>query len=196
MGKGSATLRALFERVEHADPETARAIVHRALDERNPVLAEFFERVEAYREAGPAAPKALFVRIEDAAARAWIGNLPVAVLTKRARDSLRPPPAGMFPPARVARLSAESALKQVMHHGDLTLDDYRRLPEVIEQGAMIAEASGRHLAFFLEVDEHDRYKAAIKQTGNNEIFLTNFQRIHEKDVPRARRRAARPPARW
>ena len=192
MEPGPAALLALLEWVENADPETARATVRRALGEGSPVLPAFFERVEAYREAGPVTPKALFVRIEDAAVKTRIGALPVGVLTERTRACLRPPPAGS-PPARVARLSAESALKQVMHHGDLTLDDYRRLPDVIEGGAVVAEPTGRHLAFFLAVDEHHCYKATIKQTTNNELFLVNFQRIHEKDVPRARRRAARPP---
>lgn len=196
MGRGPAALRALLERAENADPETARATVRRLLGEGSPVLPGFFERVEAYRRAHPTVAKALFVRIEDAAAKAWIGDLPVGVLTEAARASLTLPPGGGFPPARVVRVSAESAVKQVMRHTDLTLDDYRRLPDVIEEGVMTAEPSGRHLVFFLDMDEHYRYKAAIKQTGNNELFLTNFQKVHEKDVPRAKRRAARPPARW
>ena len=194
MGRGPAALLALLEWVENADPETARATVRRLLGEGSPVLPAFFERVMAYRRVQPTVAKALFVRIEDAAVKAQIGELPVAILTDEARASLEPPPGARFPPARMVRLSAESAVKQVMHHRDLTLDDYRRLPDVVEEGAVIAEPTGRHLAFFLEMDEGHRYKAAIKQTENDEIFLTTFQRIHEKDVPRARRRAVRPPA--
>lgn len=196
MGRGPAALLALLEWVENADPETARATVRRALGERSPVPAGFFERVEAYRRVLPDAGKALFVRIEDAAVKARIGELPVAVMTDEARASLEPLPTGGFPPARVVRLSAESAVKQVIRHPDLTLDDYRRLPDVIEGGAVITEPSGRHLTLFLEMDTGHRYKAAIKQTVNNEIFLTNFQKIHEKDVRRAKRRATRPPPRW
>lgn len=196
MGRGPAALLALLEWVENADPETARATVRRALGERSPVLPAFFERVMAYREAHPDAGRELFVRIEDAAVKARIGELPTAVLTDDARASLRLLPAARFPPIRVVRLSAESALKQVMHHRDLMLDDYRRLPDVIEGGAVIAEPSGRYLTFFLEMDEGHHYKAAIKQTENDELFLTTFQRIHEKDVSRAKRRAARHPALW
>lgn len=194
MGRGPAALLALLERVENTDPETARATVRRLLGEGSPVPAGFFERVEAYREAHPDAG-ASFVRIEDAAVKARIGELPVAVLTDEARADLRLLSAARFPPIRVVRLSAESALKQVTHHRDLTLDDYRRLPVVIEEGAVVAEPSGRYLTFFL-VDDHHRYKAAIEQTENDELFLTTFQRIHEKDVPRAKRRAARHPTLW
>lgn len=195
MDRGPAALLALLERVENTDPETARATVRQLLGEGSPVLPGFFERVEAYREAHPDAGRASFVRIEDAAAKARIGELPVAVLTDEARADLRLLSAARFPPVRVVRLSAESALKQVTHHRDLTLDDYRRLPVVVEEGAVVAEPSGRYLTFFL-VDDHHRYKAAIKQTENDELFLTTFQRIHEKDVPRAKRRAARHPALW
>lgn len=195
-GRGPAALLALLERVENTDPQTARATVRRLLGEGSPVLPGFFERVEAYREVLPDAGKALFIKIEDAAVKARIGELPVAVLTDEARAGLEPLPEGGFPPARVVRLSAEGAVKQVVRHPDLTLDDYRRLPDVIEGGAVITEPSGRHLTLFLGDREGHHYKAAIKQTVNNEIFLTNFQRIHEKDVGRAKRRATRPPPRW
>ena len=88
------------------------------------------------------------------------------------------------------RLSPESALKQVINHPDLTTGDYRLLPEVIRRGRMLREADGRHLAFFLGIDHRHSYKAVVKRTSNNELFLTTFQKIRNTDVPRAERRSA------
>ena len=130
-----------------------------------------------------------FVRIEDEADRRRIGGFPVSTLDDRARSALRPPPNDRWQPNRLVWLSAENGVKQVINHGDLTAADYRRLPEVIERGEMVREADGRHLAFFLEIGPDYSYKAVVKQTANNEIFLTTFQKIRNEDVPRAKRRS-------
>ena len=154
-----------------------------------PVLPDFLAEVAVYRHrAFPAAvTRVLFVKIRDDAVKDRLGHFPVAILNDRAGMA---PPLSRRPAATV-RLSPESAVKQVINHSDLRTEDYRRLPEVIRRGRMLREADGRHLAFFREIDHRHSYKAVVKRTSNNEVFLTTFQKIRNSDVARAERRSTR-----
>lgn len=51
------------------------------------------------------------------------------------------------------RLSAESAVKQVINHPDLT---------TVRRGWMLRESDGRHLAFLMVGDSRYSYKAVLK----------------------------------
>lgn len=122
------------------------------------------------------------------AVKAAIGQIPAAVLSVMARTALTPMPGLSAVPTRLVQLSAESAVKQVINHSDLTTADYRRLPDLIGHGAVSAFNDGRHLTVLREFDGV-LYLAVVKQTAVNELFLKSFHKIGKRDVPRALRRS-------
>ena len=73
----------------------------------------------------------------------------------------------------MVRLSAESAVKRAAHHSELRISDYRLLPELIENGEFFRGRRGDHLLFFHKSGGR-WYQAVVKQTRNNELFLTTF----------------------
>lgn len=179
-----------FEReIAGAGVEAAEAALRSFLE--GPTLPDFLAEVTAYRRrAFPATvTRVVFVKIRDEALKDRIGHLPMALLNDGATATSGPLPNRWPGPLRVVRLSPESAVKQVINHPDLTTEDYRRLPAVIRHGRMCREPDGRHLAFFLEMDSRYSYKAVVKRTANDEVFLTTFQKIGNSDVPRAERRS-------
>ena len=185
--RGTLLVEWVEREIERVGAEAAEAMLRSLLE--GPALPDFLAEVAAYRSrAFPAAvTRVLFVKIRNDAVKDRLGHLPVAILNDRAGMA---PPLSRRPAATV-RLSPESAVKQVINHSDLRTEDYRRLPEVIRRGRMLREADGRHLAFFREIDDRHSYKAVVKRTSNNEVFLTTFQKIRNSDVARAERRSTR-----
>ena len=82
-------------------------------------------------------------------------------------------------------LSAETAVKQVIHHPDLTLAEYLRLRKVIEHGERFVK-DGR-LVFFQETDAGHLYRAIVKMGADNRLFLVTFHRAKPRDRRAARR---------
>lgn len=185
-GRGTRLVERLEREIAGAGPEAAEAALRSLLE--GPTLPDFLAEVTAYRRrAFPATVKQVRrVEIQDEAAKQRIGEIPISTLGDQALGALENASSRL---PRVVRLSAESAVKQVINHPDLTTGDYRRLPEVIRSGRMFREPDGRHLAFFLEIDPRHSYKAVVKRTSNDEVFLTTFQKIGNSDVPRAERRS-------
>ena len=162
---------------------TIRAVVN------GPDLDEFLWRAMAYaRQAVPPTVRRVSVVRLDTAVNARIGQFPAAVLSDNARTALTPMSAVIAVPTRLVRLSAESAVKQVINHSDLTTADYRLLPDLIERGAVSANSDGRHVTVLREF-EGFLYLAVVKQTAANELFLKSFHKIGKRDVPRALRRS-------
>lgn len=159
-----------------ADYDLARGRVRSIVE--GPTLERFLRRVTDYRNRTyPAETKRVRkVRMKDEE-KARIGHLFVAALNDPAREAL-PPPTGLdSTPTRLVRLSPETAVKQVINHRDLTTADYRQIPDVIERGDFgpDPQKDGRVLVFLRTIDDRYAYKAVIKQTPNNEVFLLSFR---------------------
>lgn len=180
-------LRRICEEIEGLDPGAGIAAVREVLDESSPLLDEFFRQVRYYRDRVFAGVERVrSVRIEDQAVKDRIGDLPISFLGDRARHALPPLPGTKTKPARLVLLSPETAVKQLINHFDLTKRDYRCLPEVIEKGDVLRRDE-HNLAFIHDMNDRHAYFAFIKQTRNNEIFLTSFHKIGRRDRDRASR---------
>ena len=188
-GGGTRLVERLEREIAGAGPEAAEAALRSLLE--GPTLPDFLAEVTAYRRrAFPATVKQVRrVEIQDETVKRRIGEIPISTLRDHALGAPEHAFYCLARPPRVVRLSAESAVKQVINHPDLTTEDYRRLPEVIRRGRKLREPEGHHLAFFLEIDSRYSYKAVVKRTSNDEVFLTTFQKIGNSDVPRAERRS-------
>jgi hypothetical protein len=78
---------------------------------------------------------------------------------------------------RQVLLSADTARKQAARHPDLEPEEYRVLPSLFRDGAVIQQDEQR-LVFF-EAPGERWYKAVVKATGDGqEIYLVSFQRMH------------------
>lgn len=186
---GQSLIEHLEGRLRCADDARVRAAVRSIVE--SPILEEFRARVAAYDRDHPEARKGEGpVAIPQREIRARIGEIPVGVLTRRARAALKRPTGAEFTPSRIVRLSAETALKQLARHPDITAEHYGRLPDLLEHGEIVPSRDRNFLAFFGELNGLD-YLAVVKQSSNNEIFLTSFYRIHRADIPRAKQRAAK-----
>ena len=84
-------------------------------------------------------------------------------------------------------LGDETLAKQRKHHPELTLAEYRLLPEIINTGMVIKEPDQR-LLFFESKSTGKLYMAVIKTTENGaENYLTSFRRTTVKDMRRKER---------
>lgn len=181
--RGRGLRRLDYEEIEGLDPAAGTEAVRKVLNEPSPALREFFRQVRAHREeVFPGLEKVERLRIEDQAVKDRIGYVPVSFLGDRARDTL-PPPLGEVRPARLVRLSPETAVKQLIKHQNIDVDDYRLLPDLIELGEMFEDEDANCLMFFRRFNGK-WHKAVVKQTSNNELFLTTFHRLRRRQLPR------------
>ena len=154
-----------------------------------PRLARYLADVLLYRKAafGPAVRRVKYVRIAQSD-RAGLGYFPIAVLCRPTRAAPDAPTGGGTAMSRVVWLSPETAVKQVIHHDDLTVAEYRLLPEVIERGEAFEQHDRRRLVVFHEPEGERLYRAIVKRTRNDEQFLTTFHRANQRDRQAIRRR--------
>ena len=90
--------------------------------------------------------------------------------------------------SRFVHLSRQTAVKQRARHPDVTLGDYGRLQQVINQGAAILEKD-RTLVFTAELDEGKWWRAVVKRTDDrHQTFLVTFHRIKPNQITAAYRR--------
>ena len=183
---GQSLIEHLEERLRCADDARVRAAV-RAIVE-SPILEEFRTRVAAYDRDHPEARKGEGpVAIPQREIRARIGEIPVGVLTSRARAALKRPTGAEFTPSRIVRLSAETALKQLARHPDITAEHYRRLPTLLEHGRFGVESD--HRLVFYGKCQGRWYRAVVKVTAyTNETYLTSYCRANPAQVPESIRR--------
>ena len=119
------------------DPVAVRSWV------QGPRLARYMADVLLYRRAafGPAVRRVKYVRIA-ASDRARIGYFPIVAVCRPAHPAPDAPTGAEAAMAGVVWLSPETAVKQVIHHDDLTVAEYRLLPEVIERGEAFQRKDG------------------------------------------------------
>lgn len=107
------------------------------------------------------------------------GQYPVAVLDDRDRDLLGTS-------ARLVRLSDDTMRKQLRKHPDLSAEEYRLLPTVIERGGVVRDGDA-HLAYYWMGER--LYGAVVKATKDRtELYVASLRRISPKNVASWKRR--------
>lgn len=102
-------------------------------------------------------------------------EVPVALLPDEAREALASPAGEASIPSRVVRLSTDTMLKQRANHSDLGAADYRRLPDLVERGVTIGRRR-RSLSFFGAFNGR-WYRAVVKRTEKDELYLVTYHRV-------------------
>ena len=177
--------------LEEADQKLAHAAVESAI--RSPALNRYFGVVQDYRRRVlPHETKVKEVDIEHDAVKDWIGQQSVGVVDDRFHNFLDPPSDAKFKRTRVVRLSPENAVKQVINHSDLRLRDYRRLPEVIRHGEIYQTKQPNRVVIYRNLGGRV-YRAIVKQTQNNELFLLSFRHVRRRELDAIRRRTGTSP---
>ena len=75
----------------------------------------------------------------------------------------------------------DTAFQQLVKHPDLSVTDYGRLPTLVEHGTTIRHPGRRSLSFFGKF--HGRwYKAVVKRTEEDEIYLVTFHESHTRNL--------------
>lgn len=88
---------------------------------------------------------------------------------------------------RVVSFSAESALKNLDHHPDLTPEHYRRLPRIGEDPDIIVRDTERTVVMLKQEEKWD-WAVVKATTDGSELYLTSYRRVREKSVERLFRR--------
>jgi hypothetical protein len=79
-------------------------------------------------------------------------------------------------------LSADTLAKQRANHPELTPDEYRLIPDVVDRGQVIDRGDNK-LVFFHMADR--LYKLSLKVTGNRDgLFVTTFYRTNPREFER------------
>lgn len=105
------------------------------------------------------------------------GDMPVFLLPAEAASALGAK-------SRVGLLSAETMLKQLRHHPELTADEYRRLPEIGTRPALIVQ-DGAQTVVLVQQSDGRWYHAAVKVTANGAAtYMTSFRRTDDRSIAR------------
>jgi len=173
---GQSLIEHLEGKLRRADEASVRAAVRSIVE--SPILEEFRAQVAAYDRDHPEARKGEGpVAIPQREIRDRIGEIPVGVLTRRTRAALKRPTGAESTLSPIVRLSAETALKQLARHPDITAEHYRRLPTLLEHGRFGVE-SDRRLVFYGKFQSR-WYRAVVKVTAyTNETYLTSYCRAN------------------
>lgn len=117
--------------------------------------------------------------LNDNGFESWLnkpkGNYPVAAMSDSSMAAIKAN-------QRVVWLSSETVKKQLRNHPELTVDDYRIMPDLIDQGTIIRDRN-RFFVFFTVQDR--LYKSAIKTTETGDgNFLESLIRTSEEELNR------------
>ncbi|KMQ74011.1 phage head morphogenesis protein [Marinobacter subterrani] len=118
---------------------------------------------------------------------AWVnrpdGELPAGVVPRQAQSALSAS-------TQVVRLSPDTFNKQAQQHADLTVADYRQLPDILA-GGMLVEQDARTVVSFRRRDGDSRnrwWKVAFKRTGDSDrLYLVSFQKADDRELRRLQR---------
>jgi hypothetical protein len=88
---------------------------------------------------------------------------------------------------RVADLSAETAVKQLREHSDLSILDYAQAQRVVSEATRVIQDGRYSLIYVLEVPGANGHVLVVKatQTGKG-LFVTSFRRLSGDPGVRAR----------
>lgn len=119
--------------------------------------------------------------------RAPEGAMPIGILP----DDFAAP-IGAAEKARAVALSADTMRKQIREHGELTAEDYRRLPALIAEPAIVLQDADRSLVMLSEVGGRWWY-VVIKSTASGQGLFVSSYRVQPAE--RIARLLSRPGAR-
>lgn len=127
--------------------------------------------------------------IDDVAFDQFVGlpksSFPVAILNKVEREQIG---------AAKSVVTMEPGIyaKQQRNHPDLTIDDYRRLPDIISDATVIIEQGGNKVIFMAEraTDGSSRWwKAIVRQdVAHPTPVVISFQRASDRELNREERK--------
>lgn len=84
-------------------------------------------------------------------------------------------------------LSQDSAVKQSTKRS-LSIDDYKRLPDVFSNGLVIKQA-GQWLVFLHDDDSNKLWQATVKSTKDgNELYLASYRRANQQNIKQAKKK--------
>lgn len=87
------------------------------------------------------------------------------------------------------RLSQWTAVKQLNRHADVSVDDYRRVQRMLDEGQPFAD--GNSIVAYFQ-DGPRWWSAVVKATDTgDELYLVTYLRVAERQLERARRRFTR-----
>lgn len=91
---------------------------------------------------------------------------------------------------RVADISAETALKQLREHPELSILEYAQAQRVVSAATHVIQDGPRSLIFVLEDPAASGHVLVVKatQTGQG-LFVTSFRRLSSRDIDRDREMA-------
>lgn len=90
--------------------------------------------------------------------------------------------------SHVVKLSEDTLVKQLIEHPELTLKDYKKLPEIISNAQVITQEDAQKL-IFLKDSKNKFYLAVIKNTKDKkELYLVSLFNTDEREVIRRLKR--------
>lgn len=111
------------------------------------------------------------------------GELPAGVVDRQAQSALGAS-------TQVVRLSPDTFSKQAARHADLTVNDYRQLPDILAGEVLVEQDERTLVAFGKRAGESKNrwWKAAIKRTGDSDkLYLVSFQKADDRELRRVKR---------
>jgi SPP1 gp7 family putative phage head morphogenesis protein len=108
-------------------------------------------------------------------------SFPVMVLDDEVRQAIGAQ-------CRVAVLSSQTMAKQRRNHPELSLDDYRRLPRLLDEDAMVFAQDDQRIIIARNADGR-WLKAVVKATADrDELFVVSFHHARAEEIDRLSRR--------
>ena len=115
------------------------------------------------------------------------GNFPVAVLDKQLQELLKTK-------TPVIQLSADTLTAHKVSHPDIGLDDYRRLPDMVSNGLVIAQGDNK-LVFVRQGKK--LYKAVVKSTAKGDaLYVSTLYRVQPREIERDLKRGGKVVREW
>lgn len=113
-----------------------------------------------------------------------VGSYPVLIVPDVVRDAIGAR-------TRVGAFSAESMIKNVGHHPELTVADYRLLARVGEGRRLIVQDSPRTAVIVTRGPASPTWTVVKTTVIGDEAFVTSFRYTNEQDIARLRRRGSK-----
>ncbi|MBS9781106.1 MAG: hypothetical protein KGV56_01285 [Gammaproteobacteria bacterium] len=146
-------------------------------------LAFVAQKMEAVAQHSPdRAAKTIHRLVSSNVFKQWLdkpqGYFPVALLAEKTAQKIQAK-------TRIVRLSADTMLKQVQHHPELTVSDYRSIFYLSDIKLIKQQNENRVLIVYLQ---GEYYQAVIKTTKQaDEVYLLSLVKLSEKRYQRLMR---------
>ena len=118
-------------------------------------------------------------------------RFPVAILSEQQRDLIGGSSRIVALKPRVINKQAGKSSSGNRGHTDLTIDDYRNLPDIVDQAIIILQQGPTKLIFFSDRRQPDRLWKAIVRQDEGEAYPLVIS-FHRADLRDARRESGQP----